>query len=300
MTVELLLPLIVALLCAGGAAALQRRLPPALAVRTLSWTAFGSASSVLWGFALLGLAALVQMPGIASIAGWCRQVLPGDHGLPPLGGTAVLVLVAWATWSVFRFHRSYRRACRATAFRSEGLEITRSAVPTAFAVPGGHTRRGHIVVSTGLVEHLSDDELAVVIAHEQAHLDHRHHRYVHRAELAAAAIPLLRPLAAQVRFATERWADEEAATAIGDRRLVARAVARAAIVRTEMLSPVAMGLGGGSVTARVEALLDESSVRRGVAVPLVAAGLAGLALVMVASTVQLHHLLTFATHVCRI
>ncbi|CAN5754244.1 hypothetical protein BH20ACT4_BH20ACT4_06730 [soil metagenome] len=65
--------------------------------------------------------------------------------------------------------------------------------------------------------------------YERAHVTHHHHRHLATAEVAAAIMPLVRPLLTRLRFATERWADETAACEIGDRRLVARAIARAAL-----------------------------------------------------------------------
>src|SRR5258708_24833862 len=50
---------------------------------------------------------------------------------------------------------------------------------------------------------------------------------------AAAANPLLRPVAAAVTYTVERWADERAARACGDRRLAARAIGKAALASAE-------------------------------------------------------------------
>jgi predicted transcriptional regulator len=54
------------------------------------------------------------------------------------------------------------------------------------------------------------------------------------AAVAAAAVnPLLAPVREAVTYLVERWADEEAAEAVADRRLVARAVARAALATAD-------------------------------------------------------------------
>src|SRR5262249_42248568 len=57
------------------------------------------------------------------------------------------------------------------------------------------------------------------------HLVHRHAWWLLGADLAAAANPLLRPTAAVIGQAVERWADEDAAASIGDRRAAAPAPA---------------------------------------------------------------------------
>ncbi len=98
-------------------------------------------------------------------------------------------------------------------------------------------------------------ERRVLLAHEAAHLRHHHHVYLQLVELSAAANPLLRPLASSVRIGVERWADEDAAAAVGDRTLTARALARASLARHTAAQPaptpaVALRMAGGAATAR--------------------------------------------------
>jgi beta-lactamase regulating signal transducer with metallopeptidase domain len=75
---------------------------------------------------------------------------------------------------------------------------------------------------------LSQPERQVLLAHERAHASSLHYLFTTVARLAAAANPLLRPVAAAVGYTVERWADERAAAA-GDRQLAARAIAHAAL-----------------------------------------------------------------------
>ena len=101
---------------------------------------------------------------------------------------------------------------------------------------------GRVVVSTGMLRALPAAKRRVLLAHEAAHLRHRHHLYVQVAELSAASNPLLRPLARGVGCAVEPWADEAAADVVGDRSVVARAVARASLATQRAgSSPVATG-----------------------------------------------------------
>ncbi|WP_308129794.1 M48 family metalloprotease [Kitasatospora aureofaciens] len=123
---------------------------------------------------------------------------------------------------------------------------------------------GRIVVSTGMLAALDPAERQILLAHERAHLRHHHHLFVALAQLAAAANPLLRPLAATVSYTIERWADESA-TAVADRPQVARTVGKAALAakRTRTRIPAAaLGILGrltpsssGPVPRRVAALL---------------------------------------------
>jgi Zn-dependent protease with chaperone function len=120
--------------------------------------------------------------------------------------------------------------------------------------------RGGIVVSTGMLHALPADERRVVLAHEAAHLAGRHHLHVQLADLAAAANPLLRSTSLGVRLAVEREADEAAATEVGDRRLAARAIARAGLAKAGTTSHrhgagVALAAADGFVPQRARALL---------------------------------------------
>lgn len=100
------------------------------------------------------------------------------------------------------------------------------------------------------------------------------------------AVPLHRCLAQNLRFAVERWADEDAAAAIGERPFVAQTIARAALPP----GPAIPALSDVGVAARVEALLKGEPPK---------ARLAGAAMLTNATTassgmtsalVQLHHL----------
>ena len=120
---------------------------------------------------------------------------------------------------------------------------------------------------------------------------------LHLVELAAAAAPVLTSLKHHVRHATERWADEDAADDVGDRRLVALALARATLAGADYVPSPMMGLIGGSVPARIEALLAEPATRSMVWKATLLS-VVGITAALATSTVQLHHLLAFANHVC--
>ena len=97
----------------------------------------------------------------------------------------------------------------------------------AYALPGWP---GRIVVSGRLLDVLDDRGRAALLAHERAHLAGRHHLFTTVAHLAAAANPLLLPVARAVDFTVERWADERAAAITGDRRLVASTIGQVALL----------------------------------------------------------------------
>jgi hypothetical protein len=138
-----------------------------------------------------------------------------------------------------------------------------------------------------------------VLAHERAHLHHRHHRYLLASELAVAIVPLLRPLAVQICLATERSADESAASALGgDRRLVARTIARAAITRSVHEGLVG-AIGGGSATARVNALIGPPQTP---AVVMLALGAVATTATMAlaASSMEIYALMGLIAHLCHV
>lgn len=192
---------------------------------------------------------------------------------------AAALMVAAAARAAFRV-RHERRWMRAAA-----QELNASDDPIALALPG---RRGGVVLSQGLRAMLPRPELQVVIAHEQAHLRHRHHRYLAASSICAATIPLLRWTDRSLRFSIERWADEEVALKVRDRRLVAHTIARVAL--PSLGATVTPALSEFGVVARVEALLQDAppASRAAGAAMLTAAGIAGSG--VTSSAVQLHHL----------
>jgi beta-lactamase regulating signal transducer with metallopeptidase domain len=148
----------------------------------------------------------------------------------------------------------------------ESVIVVPGGVIEAYALPGSP---GRIVVSGRLLDELDARGRAALLAHEQAHLAGRHHLFTTVAHLAAAANPLLLPIARAVDYTVERWADEHAAAITGDRRLVADTIGRVALLATgrpRRVHGAALGIAGprtrrvslawaGPVPRRVAALL---------------------------------------------
>ena len=104
--------------------------------------------------------------------------------------------------------------------------MTDDAAADAYTIPGWPCR---IVITRGMLSALAGEERGVLLSHERAHARNAHYLFTSAARLAAAANPLLRPVAGEVCYSVERWADEHAAAEAGDRALTARAIARAAL-----------------------------------------------------------------------
>ncbi len=239
--------------------------------------------------AVLGLFIVAQLPPVAVIGGWSPAALRAAQPVPALaaalGAAVVLVLLGAALLRAARGGSQLLRAaiaCRRLGPDADGLVVIEDDEPEAFAVPG---IGGRIVVSTAMLNALSTDERHVLLAHEAAHLAGHHHVYIQIADLAAAANPPLRSTARSLRLAVEREADEAAAAEVGDRRLVARALARAGLAkavarrrRQPATRVVALAGADTSITQRTRALLAPAPrPRRGL--------VAGLLLLTVVSLV---------------
>jgi len=225
----------------------------------------------------------------SALVEWCRAI-PLHHEVGPVAGTIALMALAATMFRCGRIMLARRQAVHSVQM-SGRLEIVESERCFAYAVP---TRVGCVVVSTGLLAPLSADERRAVFAHERAHLRLGHHRYLLAVELSQAILPFLKPLGAQVRHATERAADEAAASVVADRNVVARAISAVALAPGFGAVP---SLGGGSVTRRVEALLWPHRELTAPA-PVVAAAFAGVFAITAAVGVQLHHFASLADHLC--
>lgn len=232
-------PLVASVLLGLGAAWTGRRLPPATAAKVLSSTAFLTALAAGFCMSVVAFNALARIPLVAALGQWSASALGLDGTFPPLGGVLLgVVVICLLITSLTRSVRTATDLAAAvvTARRlpdlSDGLVLLHDPTPDAFALPG---LRGKIVVTTSMLKALTPAERRALIAHEQAHLANHHQLYIQAANLAAAANPLLIPVARQVRLLVERWADEEAALAVDDRLLAARALAKAALARCESL-----------------------------------------------------------------
>jgi Zn-dependent protease with chaperone function len=283
-TAALCLPLVAGVLLWAGARPLADRLPPATAVRLLTVAMLTTALATGFVLSVLALFVLGQIPAVARLGGWSAAVVGRDLPVPIavglLAGTTVCCLLAAALRRATLSGRDLvlaAVACRRLSGAGNGLVVVDDELPEAYALPG---LGGRVVVSTAMLRALPAAERRVLLAHEHAHLNHRHHLYVQLAGLAAAADPLLRPAERAVRRATERWADEVAAAEVGDRELAARALARAGLARAaarRAAAPVAVALSAADagVAARARALLaGPPRRRRGLAAALAALVLA--------------------------
>lgn len=290
MLVTTFLPLAgVVLVTAGARAVPWRRLPPRVALWTMTSVALVGSVTVLTAAAVLAGGFALGTPAGRWLIDAC-SLFAAHHRVPPTVGVAAstaLGVVAWRLGSTLTAAWCSRVECDGP------LTVLDDTKPIAFARSG---RRGGVVVSTGMLDVLGPGERRVLFAHERAHVRARHdvHLVLHR--LATAALPWLGALGEDVRLATERAADDAALAEVeGDRRLVATAIARAALaVDRHGAATPANAFNGGAVGYRVQAVLQPAGPD---ALPAWVTGMFGSAGVL-AVTVFAHHVAALLAHIC--
>jgi Zn-dependent protease with chaperone function len=292
-------PIAVGLLACLLSGRIGRLLQPRRAVPLLTGLALTIA--LCTGIALSALAVLTfaQFGPISRIGHWSGPVLRHRSDFPDgLGLAAFVVVVACFGAALLRAAASTRtlicasRTARGMHPVHGDLVLVDDDEPTAYAVAGWH---GRIVVSTAMLAALPADERRVLLAHEAAHVQHRHHVYVHLAALAAAANPLLRSTQAAIKLGVERWADEVAAGEVGDRQTAARGLARAALIQTRRARPFGqLAAAETAVAERVRALLKPAPTSRRLTSAVVLAGVAACWIAAAVATWRTHELIQAA------
>jgi Zn-dependent protease with chaperone function len=194
-------------------------------------------ASVLAGVTLLVPVGAISH-GLAAVLDACATTVAAVYRSPGrlpalllaalLAGLVPLRLAQVAVGSWLRESRSRRELAISvlTVARPQpwmGALVVESDRAAAFCIPG---RRRSVVLTSAAVDSLTRDELAAVLAHEQAHLRGRHHLVVGVARVLSRAFPWL-PLFARATMELERLvemvADDAAARRV-DRVEVASAL----------------------------------------------------------------------------
>jgi beta-lactamase regulating signal transducer with metallopeptidase domain len=271
------LPLLAAVAVGLGAPAAVHLARPAAGAFLLAALAVVTAAGSTWALVLLATTLI-------------DDVRPGPEAPVPDGvAAAAAALVALAVIRVViarlrRFRASH--GVHSLLPADAPIVVVADDRPDAFAIPprwhprAARRRAGRIVVTDAMIRTLDDRQRQAMFAHERAHLDGGHHLLRAAAALAAALNPVLIPACRTVAYLCERAADERAAIDVGDRGVVASAVATAALARS-MPDPGrsgrALAFDDLGVVDRVAALGRPAPRRR----QLVAAGAALLAVAIV-------------------
>lgn len=275
------------------ASARWTRRAPRLGVALWHALCFGVVSSVVLGGIALALPVLpsVLTGGLSDFLARCAMALRAEFAAPrslALGIAGALVTLATICLlfrSAATSTRGARRVRRAQLERlalagrqlrgdhGEVLHLLVDDRPAAYCLPGPiGAGRGTIVVSSGALDLLADDQLRLVLAHERAHLRQRHHLATRLSGVLVGAfgwVPLFRLAEKEVPLLLEMAADDDAmrslsagpsraAQSSGDaRRRLGIALLTLATARTA--SPAgALAAAGGSVVARIQRLSDPS------------------------------------------
>lgn len=269
---------------------------PRLAVALWHALCFSVVSSILLGGAALALPVLpsVLTGGLSDLLARCAMALRAEFAAPRslvlgiAGLIATIVTLGRLAFFAALGARQARGVCRTQLERltlagrriegdgGENLVLLLDDRPAAYCLPGG--RRGTIVVSSGSLDRLADDQVRLVLAHERAHLRQRHHLAKQISATLADAfgwVPLFRLAAQQVPLLLEMAADDAAMRAQAHGRAKAARTSASARCRlahavvtlasAQHFSPVgALAAAGGSAVARVHRL-SEPPLHLGVA-----------------------------------
>ncbi|WP_050997256.1 MULTISPECIES: M56 family metallopeptidase [Frankia] len=267
-------PLVVNVIVAVCAPALARRLPYRVKPAALTTGAVLAAAGWVSSLTLLAASFADRVPALAHRLG--ATVRAPQAELPPslAGATAVLAVGAAAGMlltAAARIGRDLIRAERLVRRLPPGrVHVLPQRRPDACAV-GGVTG-GRVVITAGMLDCLDSAEREAVLAHEHAHLTGGHHWLRMVVACCAAVDPLLRHLPGLVESACERWADEHAARATGQRRVLAQALGKVSLATlretqghrpgdagVSRSTPTTCGFDHSGVTERMVALLDGSA-----------------------------------------
>lgn len=272
-------PLLVCVALSGLLPLVHRRLQPRISAAVFAANVLWISVVSLLGIWFVSLRYLTHIGWLVEFIPWCSSML-GTHAPVPgwVGFPALLAAVVGA----LRFRRfgSMQKTLRRA--KVSGVSVVASDEVFAYVLPG---RNSPTLISTGLLTRLNADECSVVLAHEKAHADFRHDRFLTFARGAEILVPFIRPLTKRLAFSLERWADDVAASAVsGDRRLVALTIAKVALLMPRGLNP-ALSFSGLGEAARIRYLLHPSKPLRSLTGAALATSSIGLGFALY----QLHH-----------
>jgi Zn-dependent protease with chaperone function len=210
----------------------------------------GSLLFTLAGLAMLALPALVAVIPRRDLAAWPRLVAGSGPGAEAAAWLAVALLAASACAVAARALELLRRRRVLRAEPGIGSHEPRpgfdlvtlpGAAVVAYSLGG---RRPQVVLSQGLCARLGSDGVAAVLAHEAAHVQARHDRWLLLVALCEAALwfaPWASRASRAVRVALECWADEEAARQVGRKALRGALLGAAGIAPIPWAAPALSG-----------------------------------------------------------
>lgn len=270
------------LLIAVGAPSVLRHSEAGQAPRigVLIWVAtLAGAAAALVGAVVVVVSTVLLETGLQELLHGCLAVLDalGVGDVAPVvagavGGVVATVGGGWllrAAWRAARTLSTARNTHIRLAARLRGVGMRVPALGSdILVVPSPERvvyclagRRRTVVVTSGALDALGEDEVAAVLAHERAHLAGRHHLvlvFARAVRRVMPPLPLFWDAEAEIARLLEMCADDTAARRHGRRPLLAALVAL-----TDRPGPQAapgiLGAAGTAVLDRVHRLVDPAS-----------------------------------------
>lgn len=227
---------------------------------------------------LAALIAILYLPATALfqiLTHWCfHAVIPfvtthlgfSGHGVGDIAtflpGLVLGISSISAIFAIWRTARAMRRwVKRSTLGPGPGESVIVGGEEVVVAAAG--IRDAKVVISTGALTRLDEDELAASLEHERGHIARRHPYLVVAANLAFAVarpLPGSRDALQRLQFCLERDADEYAVDRTRNPIALASAICKAA-ADAPVPGPAFATLAGSGAPARLRLLLDRSAAR---------------------------------------
>jgi Zn-dependent protease with chaperone function len=239
---------------------------PRLAIAAWLALAWSVVTSVVLGGVALALPAVPGSGRLARLLADCVMALraqyahPGGAVLAGIGAVLAVTVTARLAWCMAvtvaagaRAGRRHRRGLRLAGRADARLDaiVVDHEEPAAYCLPGA---RRPVVLTSGALSTLDDEQVAAVVAHERAHQAGRHHLLLWAAASLAAAfprVPAFRIARDEVARLAELAADDAAAA-----RWPRLAVAEALLtLGAAPAGAAALGAGGSTAAARVQRLI---------------------------------------------
>ena len=225
---------------------------------------------------LATLIAVFYLPATALfqvLTHWCvHAVLPflsthlglSGHGVGDaaalLPGLVVCISAGWAAFAIWRAARGIRSwVTRSSLGTGPGESVIVGGERVIVAAAG--IRNPKVVVSTGALTRLDEDELVASLEHERGHIARHHPYFVLAGNLAhaiARPLPGTKDALGRLQFCLERDADEYAVKRTRDPVALASAICKAAN-DSPGTGPALATLASSEAPARLRLLLDRSS-----------------------------------------
>lgn len=179
-----------------------------------------------------------------------------------LPGFVLGLSLVWGLFAVWRAARAVRHWLRGNCL-GEGPRQSLIVGGADVVVAAAGIRDARVVVSTGALAKLDEEELAAGLEHERGHIAHRHPYLALAGNIAfalARVLPGSKDALGRLLFCLERDADEYAVDRVGDPVALASAICKAAADQP-LTSPAMAGLAGSGTAARLRLLLDRTKAR---------------------------------------